>query len=141
DAIKAGELPPPTEPVAPTRPGVENDGPSFEDNIATRIKLYKDKADGQPIKTYINIGGRTVSVGHSLGKKLFNPGLNLRPPGRIQQLDGVMPRLINEGIPVIHLVQVAQLAERYGLPVAPTTAEDVGVGGVFRAEDYNRPLV
>lgn len=121
--------------------GTEKETQQFEDNIAMRLKLYRDEADGRPIKAYINIGGGTVSVGHSLGKKLFRPGLNLRPPGRIQQLDGVMPRLINEGVPIIHLVQITQLAERYGLPVPPTAAEDVGVGGVYQAEDYNRPLV
>jgi poly-gamma-glutamate system protein len=138
EALKDGTLVASVDPTAlPAKAGV----PSFEDNINMRLKLYEDEADGRPIKAYINIGGGTVSVGRSVGKKLFYPGLNLRPPGRIANLDGVMPRLINDGVPIIHLVQVAQLAERYGLPVAPTTAPEPSVGGVFTADDYNRPLV
>ncbi|MEX2168788.1 MAG: poly-gamma-glutamate system protein [Pirellulales bacterium] len=138
EALKEGTLIRTVDPLAPPAKG---DAPSFEDNINMRLKLYEDEAEGRPIKAYINIGGGTVSVGRSIGKKLFYPGLNLRPPGRIPQLDGVMPRLINEGVPIIHLVQVAQLAERYGLPIAPTTAPEPSVGGVFTADDYNRPLV
>jgi poly-gamma-glutamate system protein len=115
---------------------------TFEQNIEQRIQLYKDHASGKPIKLYINIGGGTVSVGRTLGKKLFHPGLNRRPPGRIQELDGVMPRLINEGIPIIHLVRIAELAERYGLPVAPTSQSEisVGSGGIFRGSDYSKLL-
>ncbi len=113
---------------------------TFEENVADRIQTYHTLAGGSPIKAYINVGGGAVSVGRTAGKKMFRPGLNLRPPGRIQQIDGVMARFISEGIPVIHLIQIQDLAERYGLPIAPVTKPEVGVGDVFRGEDYNRLL-
>ncbi len=112
----------------------------FTESIDQRIQLYQKHAGRLPIKAYVNVGGGTVSVGRSLGKKLFRPGLNRRPPGRLQRVDGVMPRLISRGVPVIHLVQIAELAERYGLPVAPPTMPEVGEAPVFVGLSYNRWL-
>jgi len=112
----------------------------FEESVQQRLRIYRQHAGNRPIKAYINIGGGTVSTGRSLGKKLFHPGLNMRPPGRIQRVDGVAPRLINEGIPVIHLVQIATLAEEYGLPIAPESVPEVGDAPIFTGTAYNNWL-
>ncbi len=112
----------------------------FEDCIEERMQIYKDYAKGKPIKAYINVGGGTVSVGRSLGKKMFHPGLNRRTPDKLRLVDGVMPRFIAEGVPVIHMVQVAELAERYGMQISPPTMPQVGEATVFSGFDYNRWL-
>ena len=92
------------------------------------MKLYEDAAEGQPIKAYINVGGGTVSVGKNVGKLMFRPGLNTRPPRHVREIDGVMPRFINEGVPVIHVVHINALANRYTLPLEPATAPPIGDG-------------
>ncbi len=112
----------------------------FEACIEERMNIYKDWAKGKPIKAYINVGGGTVSVGRSLGKKMFSPGLNRRTPDKLRLVDGVMPRFIADGVPVIHMVQVAELAERYGMPISPQTMPQVGEATVFSGFDYNRWL-
>lgn len=122
----------------------------FDKNVEDRLKMYRDAAQGKPIKCYINVGGGAVSVGRATGKKLFHPGLNFRPPVSAGQVNGVMPRLSLEGIPCIHLIQVVQIAERYGLiePVEePTPTGDafvqmreVGQADIFSGIDYNRTL-
>jgi hypothetical protein len=60
------------------------------------------------------------------------------------ELDGVMPRLSKQGIPVINLVQIVDLAERFGLPVVPTPDQrdliEPGQGAVFEGVDYNKGL-
>lgn len=117
------------------------DALTFEESIARRLELYREKAGRKPIKAYVNVGGGAVSIGRTAGKKLFSPGLNQRPPGRIAQIDGVAPRLINEGIPVVHIIQIVDLAERYGLPVAPTVMPEVGEGAIYSGLDYNYWLV
>ncbi|HUS40004.1 MAG TPA: poly-gamma-glutamate system protein [Pirellulales bacterium] len=114
---------------------------TFEESIEDRLKLIRRRAGRKPIKAYINIGGGTVSIGRSLGKKLYDPGLNLRPPRHISRVDGVAPRLGEDGVPVIHLVQVVELAQRYGLPVAPIVFPEVGEADVFSGKDYNDLLV
>ncbi|HEX6962827.1 MAG TPA: hypothetical protein VF175_13235, partial [Lacipirellula sp.] len=113
----------------------------FAENVNERMELYKDAAEGQPIKAYVNVGGGTVSVGRNVGKLMFHPGVNERPPRHVAEIDGVMPRFANNGVPVIHVVHINALANRYTLPLEPTEAPDVGEGGVFMGIDYSKPLV
>jgi poly-gamma-glutamate system protein len=125
----------------------------FTENINKRMEVYYKAAEGLPIKAYVNVGGGTVSVGRSIGKKTFHPGLNKRPPRHVRDVDGVMARFILAGVPVIHLVQINALATRYGLPVSTTSLihpelapakpqmPDVGQGGVYRGINYSKPLV
>jgi hypothetical protein len=113
----------------------------FIANIDERMELYDDHAEGNRIKAYINVGGGMVSVGKNVGKQMFHPGLNLRPPRNIRDIDGVMPRMANMGVPVIHIVHIAALANRYMLPLEPVETQDPGEGGVFMAVDYQRWLV
>lgn len=114
---------------------------TFSHSIEQRMKIYQERAQGFPVKAYINVGGGTVSVGRSLGKKLYEPGLNPRPPRGADRVDSVMTRFSREGVPVIHLTQIEELARRNGLPIAPSTPPAVGVGSIFVREQYNPWLV
>ncbi len=135
------------EGLAAVRAGIERNGldfldpPTFEDNVAKRMDIYRQGAQGQPIKCYINIGGGAVSVGRSRGKHMLKPGLNQRPTLRLGEIDGVMQEYLTQGVPVIHLVQVVDLAERYGLPIEPLSFPEVGEANVFKGIDYNKFLV
>jgi hypothetical protein len=113
----------------------------FTANVDERMDLYEQHAEGKPIKAYINVGGGTVSVGRNIGKLMFRPGLNDRPPRNVREIDGVMPRFINDDVPVIHLVHINALANRYALPLEPAEAPSIGEGGVFKGIDYSKPLV
>jgi hypothetical protein len=113
----------------------------FTANVDDRMKLYEDAAEGKRIKAYINVGGGLVSVGKNIGKRMFHPGVNLRPPRNVRQIDGVMPRFAMMGVPVIHVVHVNALANRYSMPLEPPEMPSPGSGGVFYGVDYSRPLV
>jgi len=113
----------------------------FTANVDDRMELYDDKAEGQPIKAYINVGGGMVSAGRNIGKRMFHPGVNLRPPRNIREIDGVMPRFIQRPVPVIHVVHVNSLANRYSMPLEPEEPRPIGEGGVFYGIDYSKPLV
>ena len=132
------------EGLAAIQKGIERNGltqlkaEEFEAAIEERLELYKRLAKGKPIKAYINVGGGAVSVGRSTGKRMFRPGLNRNVPDRVKRINGVMPRLIAEGTPVIHLVHITQLAERYGLPIAPVTRPEAAKGDIFRGLEYNK---
>jgi poly-gamma-glutamate system protein len=130
------------EAVPMTAPkAMENLKMDFTANIDERMHRYKDAAEGKPIKCYINVGGGTVSVGKNIGKLTFRPGLNRKPPANVRRVDGVMPRFSNEGVPVVHLVHINTLANRYVLPLEPPSMPSLGEGGVFKAIDYSKPLV
>jgi poly-gamma-glutamate system protein len=102
-----------------------------------RMQIYAEQAGGQPIKAYINIGGGSASVGSTVAKKLFKPGLNRTAPRGAASIDSVMSRFANEGVPVIHMIYVAELAQRYGLPLQPLKVPNIGEGAVFSKQEYN----
>jgi len=110
----------------------------YEDSIEQRMNIYREKAEDSPIKVYISIGGGTTSVGTRVGKRLFRPGLNFHEPAGASPIDSVMARFVTQGVPVIHLIKVEELAHQYGLPVQPsTTIPSVGQGEIFRREEYS----
>lgn len=114
---------------------------SFVDSVDKRMEIYREVAGPAPIKAYVNVGGGTVSVGKKKGKKMFRPGLNRRPPGGGTPLDSVMGRFAVDGVPVVHLVYIRRLAERYGFPVMPKLTPKVGEGRIFYRLQYNPWLV
>lgn len=113
---------------------------SFTAGIDERMQVYADHAKGNRYKAYINVGGGTISVGRTLGKKMYSPGLNLNPSQRATQIDSVMSRFARQSVPVIHLVQVEELAVKYGLTIQPTSPVPAGEGAVFVKTQHNRWL-
>jgi poly-gamma-glutamate system protein len=116
----------------------------FEDdreNIDARMALYNELTEGHNIAVYVNVGGGTISVGTAVGKKLFKPGLNRRPPPGALKVDSVMSRFARAGVPVIHIVSIDTLADRYGLPLKPLIIPHVGEGQIFVKVGYNPYLV
>ncbi|MGJ8697273.1 MAG: poly-gamma-glutamate system protein [Verrucomicrobiaceae bacterium] len=112
----------------------------FTAKVDERFKIYNSEAKGAPIKAYINIGGGAISNGRSVGKHLFNPGLNKRAPLGVRKVDGLMSRFIVEGTPVIHLVNINDLAESFDIELSPKITPAIGNASVFSKVDYNRWL-
>jgi len=66
------------------------------------------------------------------------------PPGiifsnRIKEGPGLIPYFSRNGIPVIHLTQIHQLAMEYGLPIAPVPLPGVGEGKLYH--EYRNSVV
>ncbi|MGB5349765.1 MAG: poly-gamma-glutamate system protein [Polyangiales bacterium] len=112
-----------------------------QDRVRERIRLYHEVAGDRPIKAYVNVGGGTVSVGTKVGKRKFVPGVNNRPPKGIEDMPpSVLGAFLELGIPGIHLTQMIELAERYGLEIAPRVTPEVGAGDIFQKRQANRWL-
>ena len=112
----------------------------FANSIDQRMQLYHDLSGGRPIKAYVNVGGGTISVGRALGKKLYEPGLNLQPPPGALAIDSVMTRFMKEGVPLVHLSEALDVAEQHGLPKTLAAVPPVGDGGVYGERRYSRWL-
>ncbi|WCL49981.1 poly-gamma-glutamate system protein [Leptospira sp. GIMC2001] len=110
---------------------------NFEDGVNQRMNAYAKASDIHQYKAYINIGGGSLSVGTSIGKKIFKPGLIKRIPEGGFDVDSVILRFLREDIPVINLIQIETLAKRYGLPIAPKTTPKPGEGKIFSKKEYN----
>lgn len=112
-----------------------------ESSIVKRIQTYAVESAGRRFAAYVNVGGSLVSIGPKSVKRLYRPGLNLKPHPRGAGVDSVMIRFLQDGVPVINLSKVIPLAERYGLPVEPEELPKVGEGTVFEKREHSRPLV
>ncbi len=112
-----------------------------EDLVQERMDVYYEAAGDRPIKAYVNVGGGTVSVGTKVGKKKFHPGVNTRLPRGIEDAPpSVLGAFLETGVPGIHITQVIDLAERYGLEIAPRATPEVGTGDIFEKRQPNRWL-
>jgi poly-gamma-glutamate system protein len=93
--------------------------PDLRANVEERLRLYEEAAHGRPIKAFVNIGGSWANIGTNAEVLKLRPGL-LRdafvpPPGE----RGVLQAMAAKKIPVIHLLNIKGLTERYGLPWDP----------------------
>ena len=112
----------------------------FEEILDERMGIYLKEADGQPIKAYINVGGGMASVGRTAGKEAFKSGLNKKLPPDASEQDGIMHRFARDEVPVIHLVKIRTLAEKYGFPEGFEKMPKVGEGEVYARPEYNNYL-
>lgn len=93
--------------------------PDLERNVARRMALYRDSAGARPIKAFVNVGGSWANLGTSAEVLKVEPGLArgifIPPPAA----RGVIQAMAAAKVPVIHLLNVKGLCERYGLPWDP----------------------
>ncbi len=106
--------------------------PDLERNVARRMALYREHAGSRPIRAFVNIGGSWANLGTDAEVLKVEPGLArgilVPPPAR----RGVIQAMAAENIPVIHLLNVRGLCERYGLPWDPRPLPAPGEGTFFR---------
>lgn len=110
-------------------------------SIEERMRIYRAHAGSRRFAAYVNAGGALVSIGPKSVKRLYQPGVNLRPHPRGIGVDSVMMRFLGESVPVINLSKVVPLAEEYALPIEPASLPEVGEGDVFRKRTHDRRLV
>lgn len=105
---------------------------SLERNVASRMELYGEAAGTRPIKAFVNIGGSWANIGTNSEALKLRPGLTgdvfVPPPAE----RGVLQSMAAEKIPVIHLLNIKGLCERYGLPWDPRPLPRPGDGPLFR---------
>jgi poly-gamma-glutamate system protein len=93
--------------------------PDLERNVARRLALYRAAAGGRPIKAFVNIGGSWANLGTDPEILKVEPGLARRVTVPPAPRRGVLQAMAAAGVPVIHLLNVKGLCERYGLPWDP----------------------
>jgi len=116
------------------------EGVSLERNVAARMEAYRRAAGARPIKAFVNIGGSWANLGTDPEVLKLEPGLArsvfVPPPDR----RGVIQAMASAGVPVIHLLNIKGLCERYGLPWDPRPLPAPGRGRLFRlAAARSRP--
>ena len=117
------------------------DEPDLTRNVALRMDIYKDAANGKKIKAFVNIGGSWSNLGSDSMVLGLKPGLNLidklPPPER----RGVIYAMAARGVPVIHLLYLRGLTQRYSLAWDPSPLPGPGEGAIYRITGEEKELM
>jgi len=110
---------------------------TIQENVEHRMQIYYK--DGAP-KLFINVGGGSASVGKKLYRKQLKPGIILSEPQAVEKTNSVMQKFLEEGIPVIHIENVKDIARHYGLNLHPLTSPSIGDGKIYIRKEYDPVL-
>lgn len=111
--------------------------PNNEKNVKYRYNLYKDNLTN--IKAFINVGGNISSRG--LGIKDYNNGIIKPKRIRINRSSGLIDYYLNDGISVINLLNIIDLANKNNLVVFNNEQYEIGVGSSYYAYEYNEFVI
>ena len=109
----------------------------LESSIQKRIDIYNNQRQKKKIKAFINVGGGISSIGSVENGKFIPTGLSTMLPMKNYPVRGVMIYMAEKNIPIIHLLNVNKLAEKYGLPINPIPLPRAGEGEIFIQKRYN----
>jgi poly-gamma-glutamate system protein len=91
-----------------------------------RLALYARATGGRRIVLYVNVGGTDVSLGRSAAILRMRSGFLPGVPFDVSPERGLIARFAERGIPVLTLLNVRDLAVRWGVPLAPRASEPDG---------------
>lgn len=89
----------------------------YIDAVSTRMTLYRDLAEGRQIALYVNVGGTEASLGKSTAVLELSSGFLPPLPFDISKDRGVMATMLEIGVPVLSLLNLRDLALRWGVPI------------------------
>jgi hypothetical protein len=101
------------------------------------MEIYDKHQKKNKIKAFINVGGGIASLGSTENVQYIPSGLTMSLPMMNYPMRGVLIQLAEENIPIIHLLNVNQLAKKYGLPISPTPLPAPGEGEIFIQKRYS----
>jgi len=109
----------------------------LESSIAKRLEIYDKHSGEKPVKVFINVGGGIASLGNTINGNLIPAGLTEYLPVKNFPVHGVIIEMGQRGIPIIHLLNIDQLLNKFGLPRSPVPLPEPGDGGIFTQKKYN----
>jgi poly-gamma-glutamate system protein len=88
---------------------------SLQDSIAERLRIYREHARDRRIVLYVNIGGTEASMGASAASFRIRSGFIPPEPFDLSPERGVIARLADRGVPTLSLLNIEDLAFRWGV--------------------------
>ncbi len=115
------------------------DSESLLDAVRERVDLYdRDSAlRHKKIAAYVNVGGGLASLGGAPNARLIPSGFTSRLAERNYPNRGVLNIFAERGAPIIHLLQVEQLARLTGVTDDSDQPYRTGEGPLFVSYRYN----
>ena len=113
---------------------------SLEKNILKKMAVFENEVGKEDIELYVNIGGGLSSLGSTINGRLVTPGFHRYLYLKNLPIKGTMFLFAEKGVPIIHLLDILDVAEDYELPIAPEPLPKPGTGRVFEDERYNMTI-
>lgn len=110
------------------------------ENKKTRINIYQQHAGSRKIGAFVSIGGGWVDLGEDPDVLKLKPGLNVVENVPLSEKRGLLFEMAAKGIPIIHLLNIRDLAFQYGLPWDPSPLPEPGSGYIF-IKFTTKPLI
>ena len=111
--------------------------PDLEKNVRERLRMFETAAGDAGIQAFINIGGSYANMGTDSEVLKVTPGLAEFPNLPPSERRGVIFEMAARRIPVIHLLYVKGLCDRYGLPWDPSPLPEPGQGAAFEKKEVD----
>lgn len=111
----------------------------LKENIEMRYNLYWE--DVEEIHGFINVGGNIVAFGNTMDSVDLSPGIIKRGRFQVDNRTGLVQLFDSKDIPIIHILNIKNLANRYGLEIDPNTPFILGKGDVYYAYEYPIRLI
>lgn len=89
----------------------------FAGAVEARLSVYRRFAAGRRLRLYVNAGGTEASLGRSETILRQRSGFLPPVPFDLSRDRGVVARMVEAGVPVLHLLNVRDLALRWGVPL------------------------
>ncbi len=105
---------------------------SLVGNIEERLKIYNEEAGENNIRLFVNIGGASANYGDTISSITFPNGLVLggqEIPSSPER--GLIFEFLQRDIPVIHLLNIRDLALKNGIPIDPIPLPGIGQSEVY----------
>lgn len=110
---------------------------SVPESIAIRRRLYREAAAPKTISCFVNIGGAAVNYGNTPASLRFPNGLVSELTFSSEAPDrGLIFDYALQGLPVINLLNIKDLAAKNGLPIDPIPLPPIGSGGIYYRTSY-----
>ena len=116
------------------------DAKNIEEAITRRMTFWAEAQHGHPYRLSVNVGGGVASLGSSHNRLLLPSGLSYSLGEQNWARKGTLVLFAEQGVPVIHLLNVTRLAQDNGLPVSPDYLPQAGEGPLFEKPSYSLPL-
>ncbi|MBK6735893.1 MAG: poly-gamma-glutamate system protein [bacterium] len=116
------------------------DATNIEEAITQRMTFWSEAQRGHAYRLSVNVGGGVASLGSSHNRLLLPSGLSYDLGDHNWARKGTLVLFAEQGVPVVHLLNVTRLAQDNGLPVAPDFLPQPGEGPLFQKDMYSFPL-
>ncbi len=118
------------------------DTENLTENIRIRMDFFQKTADDKPIKLFVNIGGASVNYGNTSASITYPNGLVINGPEIPANPDrGLIFEFQELGIPVIHLLNIRDLALREGIPIDPIPLPKIGQSEIYFETQYQKWII